>query len=98
MMVWLYITTVCSQIFLIICDRIDADTLVRSLMYVNKQFYAVISDTYLWRKRILRKFNDCDVAFMMTDAYNGEAKWPLLYVGIENKFWSFLFRSHREYI
>lgn len=56
-----------------ICDHIDADTLVRSLMYVNKQFYDIISDTYLWKKRVMRKFNDCEVAFMKTDSYNGEA-------------------------
>lgn len=41
-------------------------------MYVNKQFYDIISDTYLWKKRVIRKFNDCDVAFMMTNTYNGE--------------------------
>lgn len=57
-----------------ICERIDADTLVRSLMYVNKQFYGIISDNYLWKKRTMSKYQDCDVAFMLTDTYNGEAK------------------------
>lgn len=57
-----------------ICDHIDADTLIQSLMLVNKQFYDVISDIYLWKRRVMRTFNDCDVAFMLIDNYNGEAK------------------------
>lgn len=69
-----------------ICERVDADTLVRSLMYVNKQFYDIISDNYLWKKRTMRKFNDCDVAFMLTDNYNGEAKWSSVYVDLINTF------------
>lgn len=76
-----------------ICERIDADTLVRSLMYVNKQFYDIISDNYLWKKRALHKFNNCNVAFMSTSAYNGEAKQLLVCIGIENTFWYFLFVS-----
>lgn len=69
-----------------ICERIDADTLVKSLMYVNKQFYDIISDNYLWKKRAMRIFNDCNVAFMLTSAYNGEAKRPSMHIGIENTF------------
>lgn len=76
-----------------ICERIDADTLVRSLMYVNKQFYDIISDNYLWKKRAMRTFNDCNVAFMLTSAYNGEAKRPSMCIGVENTFWCFLFVS-----
>lgn len=69
-----------------ICERIDADTLVRSLMYVNKQFYEIISDNYLWKKRTMNKFNDCDVAFMLTDTYNGNDKYPSMYTGLVNTF------------
>ncbi|KAL5243580.1 hypothetical protein ACI65C_010990 [Semiaphis heraclei] len=58
------------EVFLMICERIDADTLIRSLMYVNKQFYDIINDNYLWKKRAMRKFNDCNVAFMLSNAYN----------------------------
>lgn len=76
-----------------ICERIDADTLVRSLMYVNKQFYDIISDNYLWKKRAMHKFNDCNVAFMLTSAYNGEARRPSMCIGVENTFWYFLFVS-----
>lgn len=60
-----------------ICDYIDADTLIRSLMHVNKQFYDIISDIYLWKRRVMRKFNDCNVAFMLTNNYNGKTKCSL---------------------
>jgi len=76
-----------------ICERIDADTLVRSLMYVNKQFYDIISDNYLWKKRVMRTFNDCNVPFMLTRSYNGEARRPSMCIGVENTFWCFLFVS-----
>lgn len=55
-----------------VCERIDTDTLLRSLIYVNKRFYDIIGDTYLWRKRVTHKFNGCDMAFMMTNTFNGE--------------------------
>ncbi|XP_008187735.1 F-box/WD repeat-containing protein 9 isoform X2 [Acyrthosiphon pisum] len=53
-----------------ICERTDADTLVRSLRFVNKRFYDIISDTYRWKKRAMRTCNDCDIPFMMTENYN----------------------------
>lgn len=76
-----------------ICERIDADTLIRSLMYVNKQFYDIISDNYLWKKRAMRKFNDCNVAFMLSSAFNGEAGRTSMCIGVENTFWYSLFVS-----
>ena len=62
-------------------------------MYVNKQFYDIISDNYLWKKRVMRKFNDCNVAFMLTSAYNGETRQSLMCIGVENTFWYTLFVS-----
>jgi len=53
-----------------ICDYVDANTLIQSLMFVNKQFYGIIGDNYLWKRRALRKYNGSDVAFMLTDSYN----------------------------
>jgi len=62
-------------------------------MYVNKQFYDIISDNYLWKKRVMRTFNDCNVPFMLTRSYNGEARRPSMCIGVENTFWCFLFVS-----
>lgn len=76
-----------------ICERIDADTLIRSLMYVNKQFYDIINDNYLWKKRAMRKFNDCNVAFMLSNAYNGEARQTSMCIVVDYTLWYFLFVS-----
>jgi len=76
-----------------ICEHIDADTLVRSLMYVNKQFYDIINNYYLWKKRGMRSTNDCEVAFMWAMNYEGEARRPSMCIGVENTFWCFLFVS-----
>lgn len=79
------------EVFLMICERIDADTLVRSLMYVNKQFYDIISDNYLWKKRAMSKFNDCNVAFMLTSAYNENTfNWKQFawHTELEDSCWS----------
>lgn len=54
-----------------ICERLDADTLLRSLMYVCKKLNGIISDNYLWKKRALEKFNNCDVAFTLTNDFKG---------------------------
>jgi len=76
-----------------ICECIDADTLIRSLMYVNKQFYDIINDNYLWKKRAMRKFNDCNVAFMLSSAYNGEARRTSMCTDVDYTLWYFLFVS-----
>lgn len=68
-------------------------------MYVNKKFYDIICDNYLWKKRFMRKFNDCDVAFMMTNIYNGKVigcsviyrqycRYSLLFFSISQKIYS----------
>lgn len=56
-----------------ICEHVDNNTLLRSLMFVNKRFYDIIGDTYLWKKRIANKLNNCDVAFMMTNTFDGKS-------------------------
>ncbi|VVC32735.1 WD40-repeat-containing domain,WD40 repeat, conserved site,WD40/YVTN repeat-like-containing domain,G- [Cinara cedri] len=79
------------EILLMICDHIDANTLVRSLIYVNKQFYDIISDVYLWKKRVMQNFNDCEVAFMRTDTYNSSVfNWRQFawHTELENDCWS----------
>lgn len=60
------------QVLLMICNYVDAKTLIRSLMFVNKKFYTVVADNYLWKKRAQLKYSGSDVAFMLTDNYNGE--------------------------
>ncbi|XP_060867183.1 F-box/WD repeat-containing protein 9-like [Metopolophium dirhodum] len=79
------------EIFLMICERTDADTLVRSLMYVNKQFYDIISDNYLWKKRVMRTFNDCNVPFMLKRNYNENTfNWKQFawHTELEDSCWS----------
>jgi len=76
-----------------ICEYIDADTLVRSLMYVNKWFYDIINNYYLWKKRGMRTTNNCDVAFMLSMNYEGEARQPSMCITVENTFWCFLLVS-----
>lgn len=58
-----------------ICENVDTKTLIHSLMYVNKLFYTIISDTYLWKKKFTNKFHDDNVAFMMTKAYDGKTTY-----------------------
>lgn len=44
-------------------------------MCVNKQFYSIINDPYLWKRRILRKNKKCNVAFLMTELFDGETTY-----------------------
>jgi hypothetical protein len=40
------------QVFLHICSFLEASTLVHSLSLVCKQFYLILKDDSLWKKRI----------------------------------------------
>ncbi|XP_050534778.1 F-box/WD repeat-containing protein 9-like [Daktulosphaira vitifoliae] len=80
-----------TEVFLMICESLDADTLLRSLMFVCKQFHEVINDRYLWKKRVMQKFDDCDVAFMLTDKYHEETfNWKQFawHTELEEECWS----------
>ncbi|XP_050423701.1 F-box/WD repeat-containing protein 9-like [Adelges cooleyi] len=79
------------EVFLMICERLDADTLLRSLMYVCKKLNGIISDNYLWKKRALEKFNNCDVAFTLTNDFKEETfNWKQFawHTELEENCWS----------
>lgn len=80
----------------LICEYIDARTLMQSLMCVNKQFYNIVNDPYLWKRRILRKNMECNVAFLMTEEFDGE----ITYLGwsLNIKYILILIVYHRECI
>ncbi|CAI6348790.1 unnamed protein product [Macrosiphum euphorbiae] len=79
------------EIFLMICEHIDTNTLIRSLMYVNKQFYDIINNYYLWKKRGMRTTNDCEVAFMRAMNYEEDTfNWKqfVWHTELEDSCWS----------